>query len=57
MTTPKPKVPNPCSDEALDLGCACAVLDNGHGKLPDPAYWVVNLDCPLHGLAGAGTKR
>lgn len=44
--------PNPGSDEALDLGCSCPVLDNAHGEglqYPDgPVFWV-NRDCPLHG--------
>lgn len=54
------KPPNPGSDEALDLGCTCAVLDNYHGRGvpwprddgldPDehPSFWV-SSDCPLHG--------
>lgn len=49
-------IPNPGSDEALDAGCRCAVLDNGHGrgayggvKGPDgkPMFWISG-DCPLH---------
>ena len=47
--------PNPGSDEALDLGCSCPVLDNAHGAglpYPDgPVFWV-NKDCPLHGAWG-----
>lgn len=47
--------PNPGSDEALDQGCTCPVLDNGHGKgayggvLVDgkPQFWVAE-GCPLH---------
>jgi len=39
--------PNPGSDEALDQGCSCPVMDNGHGKGPGP-FWVT-VDCPLHG--------
>ena len=43
-------VPNPGSDAALDLGCKCPVLDNGHGRRPDPAFggWVINADCTVH---------
>lgn len=26
--------PNPGSDEAVAMGCRCAVLDNGHGRQP-----------------------
>lgn len=39
--------PNPGSDAALDMGCACPVLDNGHGRGSGP-FWVSG-DCPLHG--------
>lgn len=44
---------NPGSDQAIENGCTCPVLDNGHGKghLGDGGkygYWV-NGDCPLHG--------
>lgn len=45
-------IPNPGSDEALHLGCTCAVLDNGHGKgafdLRPGQFWVTE-DCPVHG--------
>ena len=34
-------MPNPGSDEALAMGCLCAVMDNHYG---------VQADCPLHGL-------
>lgn len=40
---------NPGSDEALDKGCLCPVLDNGHGKKRDGLFWM-NIDCPLHGV-------
>jgi hypothetical protein len=50
---------NPGSDEAIMLGCTCAVLDNCHGagfpifdddgnKEDHPGFWV-NEDCPIHG--------
>lgn len=44
---------SPGSDAALERGCLCPVLDNGHGRgVPqsdgDPLYWV-NAHCPLHG--------
>lgn len=43
--------PKPGSDEAVALGCACPVLDNGHGKgRADGNFWV-NGDCPLHGFS------
>ena len=47
------KVPNPGSDEAIEQGCICPVLDNGHGmgrgKSPDgkTVFWITR-DCPLH---------
>jgi hypothetical protein len=50
------KPPNPGSDEALDAGCICAVLDNAHGRgafdfPPDedgnPMFWITG-GCPLH---------
>ena len=46
------KPPNPGSDEAIEMGCTCPVLDNGHGKgFPwggvDPSFWI-SENCPLH---------
>lgn len=53
------KIPFPGTDEAINAGCNCPVLDNNHGKgmtLKNPetgelstAYWV-NADCVLHGV-------
>jgi hypothetical protein len=42
--------PNPGSDEALDLGCLCAILDNNHGKYPPwpPDGWWITASCPVH---------
>ena len=42
---------NPGSDEALDAGCLCAVLDNNHGRgyFGIPNQFVISEDCPLHG--------
>jgi len=42
---------NPGSDEALDAGCLCPVLDNGHGRgyYGQKGVFVYNLSCPLHG--------
>jgi len=45
--------PNPGSDEAIALGCTCAVLDNNHGAgfrwgESFPCFWQ-SSDCPLHG--------
>ena len=44
--------PNPGSDEAIDLGCNCPVLDNGHGRgivLNGERRWWITGSCPLHG--------
>lgn len=43
--------PNPGSDAAVEQGCTCPVMDNGHGL---GAYGVmgqfwINANCPLHG--------
>jgi hypothetical protein len=48
----KPKIPNPGSDEALDLGCTCPVMDNGHGKgymkIKKQLFFVIQDNCPIH---------
>lgn len=46
------RVPNPGSEAALDMGCKCAVLDNGHGAgyMGQPGIFVISGDCPLHGI-------
>ena len=43
-------VPPPGSDKALDAGCRCPVMDNGHGRGRGnpPQFWV-SEDCPMHG--------
>jgi len=43
-------VPPPGSDKALDAGCRCPVMDNGHGRGRGnpPEFWV-SEDCPMHG--------
>lgn len=43
-------IPNPGSNEAIELGCVCGPIDNNHGW----GYWAegvfaINGDCPLHG--------
>jgi hypothetical protein len=47
------KPPNPGSDEALDLGCRCAVLDNNHGRSAPwpPDGWWITVGCPVHPVA------
>lgn len=46
------KVPNPGSDEAVRLWCACPIWDNhrGMGFRGEPGVFAINGDCPLHGL-------
>lgn len=45
--------PKPGSNEAIEQGCVCPVIDNGHGKghLGDGEKygWWTNADCPIHG--------
>jgi hypothetical protein len=44
-------VPNPGSDEAIEMGCTCPVLDNGHGKgsmYGEGLFWMTK-GCPVHG--------
>lgn len=51
MSEPKP--PNPGSDEAIEQGCTCPVLDNGHGRgawtddKGGELFWITS-GCPLH---------
>lgn len=46
-------IPNPGSDAAIEAGCTCPVLDNGHGKgvcgNGERFGWWITADCPLHG--------
>lgn len=40
----------PGSDEAIDEGCTCPVLDNSHGEgYMGTDRYVVSFDCPIHG--------
>jgi len=45
------KKPNPGSDEAVEAGCSCPRMDNGHGKgsMWGPGTYWINGDCPIHG--------
>lgn len=44
--------PNPGSQDAIDQGCTCPVLDNRHGKgaylRGDNVFWI-DATCPIHG--------
>ena len=43
--------PSPGSDEAIEQGCLCPVLDNAHGKgLGNGEFWITS-GCPLHDKA------
>jgi hypothetical protein len=44
--------PPPGSDEAIKLGCSCAIMDNNHGRgayVVDgkPVFWISG-DCIVH---------
>lgn len=45
--------PNPGSNAAIEQGCECPVLDNGHGRgvlwQGERKFWI-NASCPLHGI-------
>lgn len=48
----KAEVPNPGSDDALDVGCTCPVLDNAHGKghfMGGSGVFAYDTTCPVHG--------
>ena len=51
--TPKEQKPqsNPGSDEAIEQGCVCPVLDNRHGAgIGGGQYWIAG-NCPIHGTS------
>ena len=42
-------IPNPGSDEAIEQGCTCPVMDNNHGEgMGEGRFWIAS-DCKLHG--------
>ena len=53
MEIKKEKIPNAGSDEAVDLGCTCPVMDNEYGKgyMGMENVFVFTAGCPLHGEA------
>jgi len=43
-------VPPPGSDEAIDNGCVCPVIQNEHGEgYMGGDKYVMRFDCPIHG--------
>lgn len=56
MTDDIKTVPNPGSEEAIRRGCACPVMDNGHGRgwmggVKDEngdTVFVYTVGCPIH---------
>jgi hypothetical protein len=54
MTVPDPVVesenPSPGSDAAIERGCCCPVIDNGHGNgyMGMEGVYVIAEGCPLH---------
>jgi len=53
MDIEKEKIPNAGSDQAIDLGCTCPIMDNEYGKgyMGMEDVFVFNTQCPLHGEA------
>ena len=46
-----PEKLNPGSDEAIEMGCTCPVLDNSHGwgsMYGEGTFWI-SIGCPIHG--------
>ena len=47
--------PNPGSDEAIELGCKCPILDNAKGRgayFGPPGSFIISSACPIHGGGG-----
>ena len=44
------KAPNPGSDDAIEQGCRCPVMDNahGHGYLGVAGTFVYSASCEMH---------
>lgn len=62
MTEPEaiPTQEQPGSDAAIEAGCRCPVLDNGHGwGYITEGQYVISGDCPMHAapLVAAGRTR
>lgn len=50
MSDSRATTPNPGSDAALAIGCACPVLDNARGRGNRRGEFWVSGDCPVHGF-------
>ena len=52
------EIPNPGSNEAVELGCTCPVLDNDHGLGiggdGDEHGWWMTRGSPVHDLGEEG---
>lgn len=54
--------PNPGSDEAVELGCKCPVMDNRRGKgayfdaFGMPVFWYSD-DCAVHSNYNKGSQN
>jgi hypothetical protein len=51
LSNMKKKILNPGSDEAIEAGCECPILDNGHGMgyMGQKDVFVMIETCPIHG--------
>jgi hypothetical protein len=51
-------IPNPGSDEAIEMGCWCPVIDNGHGNgyMGMKTVFKFNANYSLHGNSPARRK-
>lgn len=50
MEIKKEKIPNAGSDEAIDLGCTCPIMDNEYGKgyMCMEGVFIHTEGCPIH---------
>ena len=44
------KIPDPGTEEAIEMGCTCPVMDNeyGRGWCGQEGVFVFNMGCPVH---------
>lgn len=59
MSDKTPTIPPPGSDAALERGCTCPVLANGHGagsRCNGGRMWWIMQDCPLHSPFARGKQ-